>query len=199
MPENFWIAEVARVAGVGQDGIAGILRPGAAAVRAVSQCLRLDLRLFGLFGVGVVIGEEGQEWRVLLRAETRGILPIDDGTSGENIAEAVRCEGDGQVFPVHQVTADGVPPVHGPPNGFLGVVLIEEVVFAVVIDKPVGVVHPMFGRREVDLRAIHFVVGPGEVLRLGIGGGRFVSGAGAEAEQGAEGIAGKRFHVGGKE
>ena len=195
MPKDFRVAEVARVAGVGQDGIAGILGPGAAAVGAVGQCLRLDFGLFGLFGVGVVIGKEGEEWRVLFRAEAGGVFPVYYGASGEDVAEAVGCEGDGQVFPVHEVAADGVPPVHGPPNGFFGVVLIEEVVFSVEVDKPVGVVHPVFGGREVDLRAVHFVVRAGEVLGCVVGRGGLVSGAGGEAEQGAQCAVSKGFHV----
>ena len=196
MPKDLRVAEVAQAARVGDHRVVGILRPGAAAVGAVGHALRLDLGLLGLLGVRVVIGKEGDEGRVVLRAEARGVVPIDDGATGEDVSEAVGRQGDREVLPVHEVAADGVAPVHGPPDGFLGVVLIEEVVLPVVIHHAVGVVHPVFGGREVDLRAVHFVEGQG-VGRGSIGVGRcvLVARAGGEAEQSAQRIAGDGFHV----
>ena len=58
------------------------------------------------------------------------------------VAGAVGGQGCGQIVPVQQVGADGVSPVHGPPKGAVGVVLIKQMVFSLIERKAVGVVHP---------------------------------------------------------
>ena len=55
--------------------------------------------------------------------------------------------------PVNHVVADGVIPVHVAPDGGVGIVLEEHVVFAAPEDGAVGVVHPVFGGEEVELGA----------------------------------------------
>jgi hypothetical protein len=55
--------------------------------------------------------------------------------------------------PVNHVVADGVIPVHVAPDGGVGIVLEEHVVFAAPEDGAVGVVHPIFGGEEVELGA----------------------------------------------
>ena len=57
-----------------------------------------------------------------------------------------------QMLPVQHVAADGVPPAHVPPLGAERVVLVEEVVLALVVDEPVGIVHEVARRREVEPR-----------------------------------------------
>ena len=49
-------------------------------------------------------------------------------------------------------------PVHGTPNGTIGVILVKEMVFAIKIDHPIGIVHPFRRWREMDLRTVQFRV-----------------------------------------
>ena len=59
---------------------------------------------------------------------------------------------------MHEVAADRVAPGHVAPRVAERVVLVEEVVLALVVDEPVRVVHPVLGRREVELRAIELLI-----------------------------------------
>ena len=58
---------------------------------------------------------------------------LDDGRTGEATAGILGItgnQGDWQVFPVNEVLAADVPPVHRPPFGGIGVELVEDVVVA---------------------------------------------------------------------
>ena len=94
-------------------------------------------------------------------AEAARVVAVDDGAAGEDHHAAFFGEGDIEVLPVEEVGADGVPPTHVAPEIAEGVVLVEDVPFAVVIDEAVGVVGPVGLRSEVELRAEGFVVGGG--------------------------------------
>ncbi len=59
---------------------------------------------------------------------------------------------------MQHVVTDGVAPTHVPPLGALRIVLVEEVVFALVVDEAVGIVHKILGGREVKLRAPRLIV-----------------------------------------
>src|SRR3954453_12256964 len=62
---------------------------------------------------------------------------------------------------MHEITAHGVPPGHMAPRVPERVVLVEEVILAPVVDEPVGIVHPVLRRREVELRPVELLVGRG--------------------------------------
>jgi hypothetical protein len=66
--------------------------------------------------------------------------------------------GDGEFVPVEEIGADGVAPAHVSPLVAEGVVLEEEMVLALEVDEAVGVVGPVLGRGEVDLRAVGLIV-----------------------------------------
>lgn len=67
-------------------------------------------------------------------------------------------DGCGKLLPVHEVLAHGVAPGHVLPVTLIGVVLIEEVIFAVVVHQAVGVVDPSAAGGEMHLRAVGLVV-----------------------------------------
>ncbi len=79
-------------------------------------------------------------------------------------------ERDRQVAPVNHVWAYGVGPVHVSPDGGTGVVLEEHMVVAIPIYRAIRVVHPVFGREEMELRTER-VFGK-LLLKLGGGAGR---------------------------
>src|SRR6267142_6872292 len=60
--------------------------------------------------------------------------------------------------PMHHVRADRVAPAHVSPRISLRVVLVEEMVFALVINEPVGIVHEVLGRGEMKLWPPRFIV-----------------------------------------
>ena len=98
--------------------------------------LAVRLRLFAHAGVEQQLPAVGQLGR---RPREAAVL----------VGGAVGGEGGGQVLPVQQVAADGVAPVHGAPHRLIGVILVEQVVFAFVIREAVGVVHPADVRGQV--------------------------------------------------
>ena len=64
-----------------------------------------------------------------------------------------RVERDGLLFPMNEVRTDGMAPVHVAPFPAVGIVLIEEVVLAIVIDETVGVIDPAALCAEMKLWA----------------------------------------------
>lgn len=79
-------------------------------------------------------------------------------------------DGDGKVFPVDEVAAAGVAPVHVAPEGAVGVVLVEEVVPAAVEDGAIGVVAPVGRGMEVIDGTGGVGGGGGESLQGGVEG-----------------------------
>lgn len=59
--------------------------------------------------------------------------------------------------PVHHVPRHGVPPCDVSPHGCVAVVLVEEVIPSLVVERPVGVVHPILARLEVVRRAVRLI------------------------------------------
>ena len=53
---------------------------------------------------------------------------------------------------MEQIGTNGMPPTHVPPGIAEGIVLIKEMVFALVIDKAIGIICPIVRRREMILR-----------------------------------------------
>jgi len=59
---------------------------------------------------------------------------------------------DGQVLPMDQILTDGVAPTHVAPGVIEWVVLVEQVIFAAIVDGAVRIVGPVLGRTEVKAR-----------------------------------------------
>ena len=57
-----------------------------------------------------------------------------------------------QLFPVQQILAHCMAPVHGTPIGTERMILIEHMIFPFVIRKTVGVVHPSHPRGQMKIR-----------------------------------------------
>ena len=147
MPEDLGITEV-RIVDV-QHRIVGVLRPGPTVVVAVREIL--DLLAVSVTGVN------GDHRRLRAIAESGRILMVDHATAAERHDSVFFGNRQRQMFPVRQVATDGMSPTHVPPRIARGIVLVEEVVFAVVEDQSVGVVHPVDFGREMCLRTKRFV------------------------------------------
>ena len=59
---------------------------------------------------------------------------------------------------MYQVLADRMAPVHILPVSFKRIVLVEQVVFALIIDQSVRVIDPASPGSEVELRTVLFLI-----------------------------------------
>ena len=137
--------------GVGEDGEDLALVPPVVEVPAVGGGHQ------GLAGLEPVPGGQVDVLAVGLEVahggvvEAQGAVRLQGGPRKDSILVVVLGgeEGHPQVLPVDQIGAHGVAPVHGPPPGGVGEVLVEEVVFPFIIDKAVGVVEPVARRTQM--------------------------------------------------
>ena len=138
VPEHLRVAMIA--ARQIEHRVARVLRPGAPAIVAERQVLRLPL-----LGVARVDRDEARRARAVPHS------PLVFEASTTALPEKIMMPSSsrmasGQMLPSQQVAADGVAPAHMPPLVALGVVLVEEVVLAVEEDQPVRVVHEVLSR-----------------------------------------------------
>lgn len=114
--------------------------------------------LFGVVAGGTVESDAGVEDHGLAVA-------IDGAGAGPDallIEVSGRAEGDGEALPMGEVAAADVAPVFWAVALAEGVELIKEVIPAVVVNRAVGVVHPLGGSDDVE----------GGIPRIGLGARR---------------------------
>ena len=145
-----------------EHGIARVLRPRAAAVRAVRDVLVLQA---GLAPGGRVDRDEG---RLAGAGEAARVVRVDHGTAGKDHRVLVRMQRDGKFFPMLQVGADGMAPADVAPHVAVRIVLVEQVVFAVEPEQAVRIVDPVAAGREMVAgaecrRSVVHVVSPWRV------------------------------------
>src|SRR5574344_994933 len=75
------------------------------------------------------------------------------------MAHIVAGDSWGEMFPMYEIFADCVSPVHIAPLASIGVILEVEMILTVFIDHAVGVVHPAIERSEMIRRTIVIGVG----------------------------------------
>ena len=148
LPPDFRVPEIHLAAALGdvlagQDRIAGVLL----IVHAVSHRDAL--------GLPVVTGPvrqlgPGGDTRIHQQLPAVSQLHRAAGKAPVLVCRRIRGQGGREILPVEQVLTDRVPPVHGAPFGFVGVILIKQVVFPPVIGKAVGIVHPSHPGRQVE-------------------------------------------------
>ena len=162
VPDHLGVAVVG--VNVAEHGVAGIAPEGAPAVGAVGDRLhaRGGARLVGSRRSEAPGGIDRRQGLLTAAVgKARAVVGVDDRRPGPDESVFVRGDGGVEFAPVHQVGAHRVPPgvgrvVHKPRR-----VLKEQVVFAAVVDQPIGVVHPRLPRAEVELRAVQLVVHEG--------------------------------------
>ena len=151
VPEHLRVAELA--VEVVEHRVTGVLGPGPTAVGAVGQRLILVVRPRARV--------DRHHRRVAARAEAARVLVVDHRATREDRLVSLLRDRDGQLLPVHEIAADRVTPRHVAPRVPERVVLVEEVILALVVDEPVGVVHPVLGRSEMKLRPVELLVAGG--------------------------------------
>ena len=152
LPEHLGIAEL-RVGKV-KDRVSVILRPGEAAVQAEGQRLFLVLRL--AVHRRDVRGVDRDDRRLAVRAiaEAGCVGVVDHDRAREDLLVRAVGQRDAQFGPRNQIGADRLAPGHVPPLRPFGVVLVEHVIDAVLVEQPVRVVQPVLLGRVVVDRAI---------------------------------------------
>jgi hypothetical protein len=149
-----WIAEAGEIGILRRldDGPGEFLPAEEIWVLAGGKALRLAKIMMAIAKRGA-IGGNGFDSGV----NDGGGVVVVDGAAGETavgiVAAGSRSERDWLVLPVNHVVAHGVIPVHVAPDGGVGIVLEEHVVFAAPKDGAIGVVHPVFGGEEMELGA----------------------------------------------
>src|SRR5262249_486249 len=87
--------------------------------------------------------ERRDQGRPACHAKARRVLAVDDRAAGEcPVSIGARTDRLADLFPMHQVAAHRVAPVHVSPIPTTGIVLKEEMIFAILVYQPVGVVQP---------------------------------------------------------
>ena len=80
-------------------------------------------------------------------------MPIDNRTARKNHVPRVFGNGEWQFFPCNQIGADRVTPAHMTPQIAVGIILVEQMIFALKPYEAVRIVDPVFLGREVIKRA----------------------------------------------
>nr|VFJ92482.1 MAG: hypothetical protein BECKH772A_GA0070896_100443 [Candidatus Kentron sp. H]VFJ93361.1 MAG: hypothetical protein BECKH772B_GA0070898_100433 [Candidatus Kentron sp. H]VFK00174.1 MAG: hypothetical protein BECKH772C_GA0070978_100413 [Candidatus Kentron sp. H] len=100
----------------------------------------------GLTPVGFPIpGVDGYHRRLAGAAKTGSVLYIRHGAAGEGHHPISLRDGNGEMLPVDQIPANGMPLTHVAPSVAEGVVLVEQIIFAIRVNETIGIVHPVLG------------------------------------------------------
>jgi hypothetical protein len=129
VPDHLWIAEILAKArrGRGNNRVMLVL----AKVNAIAAKSRA---LHFFWGTGIIMGcvNKGQFAAIVHRAPGEAAF----------LVTLIRHQRKRQVLPMHEVVADHMASVHGPPFRAIRMMLIEGMVFSLVLNEAVGIIHP---------------------------------------------------------
>jgi hypothetical protein len=94
-------------------------------------------------------------------AKAAAVLAVHHHAAGEHHFAVLLGNRDRKFPPMQKILADSMPPAHVAPLIAERIELKEEVILAVKIDQPVGIVGPMLAGGEVHLRTVGLAVGDG--------------------------------------
>src|SRR5580692_8293053 len=131
-----------------------VLSPSASVIEAVSNvlCLAMALRSISIPRI------DRNQALTPESTKAAAVLAIDYDAASEDHLPVFLGNGDRQFMPMQQVRTDCMPPAHISPLVAEWVVLEEQVVFTLKIDKAVRIIRPMFVWREVYLRAVGLII-----------------------------------------
>ncbi len=70
-----------------------------------------------------------------------------------SVVRLVRRQRCREMFPVEQIAAHRMSPVHRSPFGLIGIILVKHMVHSIVIRKSIRVIHPPNPRAQMKIRA----------------------------------------------
>jgi hypothetical protein len=86
------------------------------------------------------------------------------------------------MFPMDQISANSMSPVHRSPYSAVGIILIKQMVFIIKINQTVWVVHPVGFGGEMKLRSVLLLVISGWAFNPGNFVGFVFAGEGKQRE-----------------
>ena len=155
IPEHLRIAEIPQPIKRRKHRIILIFRESTPVVGAVGHTLDLP----------VTITSRGIEGDQGILAITGAIQVVDHRAAREDMPQRITGDRRRQRLPTDQVTADRMTPVHIAPHRPVGIILEIEMIFPILIDQAVGVIHPAIERRVMINRAIE--IGITRIERIG--------------------------------
>ena len=154
IPEHLGVAEVAQSIEGCEHRVSLILGEGTAVVIAVGHALYLSVLVAGR----CIESHDG------ILAIPGSVACIHHAATREDVSQGIARDGWVELFPVYQVAAYGMSPVHVSPHASIGVVLEVEMIFAVLVYHSVRIVHPSINGCEMIRGAV--VIGLGSIKRI---------------------------------
>ena len=96
--------------------------------------------------LGLAVARRGIHRHYAVFPESSAVFTVYSRTSGEYSPDTVGQNGSRMMFPVHKVLGRGMSPGHVLPFGAIGIPLVIQMPYAILIEHTVGVVHPAVGR-----------------------------------------------------
>ncbi len=90
---------------------------------------------------------------------TGRIILVHNGTAGKDMPHRITGQGNRKMFPMNQVTAYGMPPMHISPYRTVRIILKVKMIFAILINQSVRIIHPTIQRSMVIKRTEFITVG----------------------------------------
>ena len=137
-----------------EDRISLVPNPTASVIKAVGNilCLAMTLRSIAIPRI------DRNQALTPVNTKAATILAIDYDAAGEDHLSVFLGNGNRQFAPMQQVRTDCMPPTHMSPLVAERVVLEEQVIFTLEIDKAVRIIRPMFAWGEMHLRAVGLII-----------------------------------------
>ena len=149
IPEHFWVTEISQTISRAQDGVLLIFSKCPSIILAKSKTLDLPV-----FITGRSIKSQDTPCSV-----TRYILLIDNRATGKDMSQCITGNSWFQMFPMHQVFADRMSPMHISPFRAVRIILKIQMIFSIFIHQSVGIIHPAIERSMMVNRAELFRIG----------------------------------------
>ena len=146
IPKDLRVTEVFQSVKRSQNGIVFVFGIGTSIVGAVCHALNLTILVTG----------RSIESNHCIFTVACAVLCIHHCTPREDMSQSIPCNGRVKMFPMHQVLAHGMSPMHIPPYRTVRIILEIKVIFTVFINQPVGVIHPAI-KRSVMINGTEFV------------------------------------------
>ena len=135
VPDDFRVTEVALRGS--QDGISRILLEGFSVVKAIGHALHLAV------ACRCIEGNDGTG------TEPGRIILVDNTRATENCSQRIGRNGISVMLPSDEVRTGGMSPMHVPPHGAVGIMLVEQMVDPVFVEHSVRIIHPTVSRAEM--------------------------------------------------
>ena len=155
IPEDFRVTEIFQTIGRTQNRILFVFSKCPSVILAKSKTLYLPV-----FVTGRSIKSQNTPCSV-----TGYILLIDNRATRKDMSQCVTGNSWFQMFPMHQVFADRMSPMHISPFGTIRVILKIQMIFSIFIYQSVCIIHPAIKGSMMINRTKLFCIGSIKCIR----------------------------------